>query len=253
MAFADTVDSIVTAVDEIGFCMVPAVLKSAEACRLREIIDELLALEPVPKRSSYDHHTSADGHRRLLHLAAKHEAFVELLCHPLVMAFCEKYLGSDFVCSTWTSNTLLAGCDTTYWHVDHPFWTIAPPYPVDPPLTAHVIWCLDEFTEENGGTSFIAGSHRRTRLPDDMDYSFESATVTAPAGSVIFAHGACWHSAGRNSSAAPRTGIFGRYARSYIVLQEDLKLQLSSIDKPTPLVERLLGVKQYTPQRGFPY
>jgi ectoine hydroxylase-related dioxygenase (phytanoyl-CoA dioxygenase family) len=247
MALGNTIDKIVAAVDEFGFCLVPSVIGNAEARRLREIIEELLALEPVPN-------TLARGHRRLLHLAAKHGAFVELLCHPLAMAFCEKYLGSDFVCSTWTSNTLIAGADTTYWHVDHPFWTIAPPYPVDPPLTAHVIWCLDEFSEENGGTSFIAGSHRRTRTPEhNADYGFESTTIATPAGSVIFAHGACWHSAGRNRTAASRTAIFGRYARSYIVLQEDMKLQLSAIEKPTPLVDRLLGAKQYTPQKGFPY
>jgi ectoine hydroxylase-related dioxygenase (phytanoyl-CoA dioxygenase family) len=247
MALDDTIDKIVVAVDEFGFCVVPAVIEKAEARRLREITEELLALEPVPN-------TSAHGHRRLLHLAAKHGAFVELMAHPLVMAFCERYLGSDFVCSTWTSNTLLAGADTTYWHVDHPFWTIAPPYPVDPPLTAQVIWCLDEFSEKNGATSFIAGSHRRPHTPEhNADYRFESTTITAPAGSVIFAHGACWHSAGRNSTAAPRTGIFGRYARSYIVLQEDMKQQLPAIDKPTPLVERLLGARQYAPQKGFPY
>jgi ectoine hydroxylase-related dioxygenase (phytanoyl-CoA dioxygenase family) len=189
-----------------------------------------------------------------LHLAAKHEAFLDLMCHPLTIAVCQSYLGEDFVCSTWTSNTALPGADLTYWHVDHPYWTIAPPYPVEPPLTAHTIWCLDEFSEDNGATKFIPGSHRRTHLPDhNGDYDDEGVTVEAPVGSVIFAHGACWHSAGRNTTDASRTAIFGRYARSFIVTQEDMRGQLTAIASPSPLVERLLGAKQYVPQRGLPY
>jgi hypothetical protein len=72
-------------------------------------------------------------------------------------------------------------------------------------------------------------------------------------GSVIFAHGACWHSGGKNITGNPRTGIFGRYARSYIIPQEEMKDQLKAIKDPTPIVERLLGGKQYIPQKGFPY
>jgi ectoine hydroxylase-related dioxygenase (phytanoyl-CoA dioxygenase family) len=238
---------IIAEVNEHGFCVVPSVLPGADALRLRTIVDTLRARESRPDDEKL-------GHRRVLHLAAKHDAFVSLLCHPLALAVCEKYLGADFVCSTWTSNTALPAADLTYWHVDHPYWTIAPPFPVEPPLTAQVIWCLDDFREANGATKFIPGSHRRPHPPKhNADYDHEGVTVEAPAGSVIFAHGACWHSTGYNRSDAPRTAIFGRYARSYIVLQENLKLQLAAIDNPSPLVERLLGAKQYVPQSGLPY
>jgi ectoine hydroxylase-related dioxygenase (phytanoyl-CoA dioxygenase family) len=70
---------------------------------------------------------------------------------------------------------------------------------------------------------------------------------------VIFAHGACWHSAGHNRSNFPRIAIFARYARNFIIPQEDLKHQLTALDAPNELVQRLMGAKQYVPQRGFPY
>ncbi len=242
-----TSEGILSAIDECGFCVVPSVLSSDEAGKLRKIVDQLRDQESYPDADRL-------GHHRVLHLAAKHPAFVELMCHPVTMAVCEKYLGEDFVCSTWTSNTALPGANLTYWHVDHPYWTIAPPFPVEPPLTAHTIWCLDEFSVDNGATRFVPGSHRRTRLPEhNGDYDDEGVTVEAPPGSVIYAHGACWHSAGRNTTDKPRTAIFGRYARSYIVLQEDMKRQLAAVESPTPLVERLLGAKQYVPQAGLPY
>jgi ectoine hydroxylase-related dioxygenase (phytanoyl-CoA dioxygenase family) len=240
-------DRIVSTVEDAGFCVIPSVLSCDEATGLRRIIDELRNLEPRPDEKQL-------GHRRVLHIAAKHPAFVALMSHPIAMSVFERYLGPDFVCSTWTSNTALPGADLTYWHVDHPYWTIAPPYPVDPALTAHAIWCLDDFCESNGATKVVPGSHRRTHLPEhNGDYDHEGITLEAPAGSLIIAHGAIWHSAGRNQTNAPRTGIFGRYARSFIVLQEEMKAQLAAIDDPSPQIERLLGKNQYVPQRGFPY
>lgn len=241
------VDKILHALEEQGLCVVPSVLDIDQAHRLRDLVDQLRGLEA---RTGSD----ALGHHRVLHLAAKHEAFAQLMCHPLAMAVCERYLGADFVCSTWTSNTILPGAGLTYWHVDHPYWTIAPPYPVQTPLTAHVIWCLDDFREDNGATKFILGSHRRPHLPEhNGNYDHEGLDVEAPAGSIVFAHGACWHSAGSNATGAPRTAIFGRYARSFIVLQENMKAQLEAIENPSSLMQRLMGAHQYVPQRGLPY
>ena len=241
------VGAAIAAVNEFGFCVLPGVLSSEQAAQLRQVIDELRAREAAPGGEPL-------GHQRVLHLAAKHAAFVDLMCHRVSVAFCEKYLGTDFICSTWTSNTALPNADLTYWHVDHPYWTIAPPYPVEPPLSAHAIWCLDEFTACNGATKFIPGSHRRTRLPEhNGQYDHEGVTVEAPAGSLIVGHGAIWHSAGRNVTDRPRTAIFGRFARSFMVPQEDMKRQLAAVENPSPLVERLFGKNQYVPQRGLPY
>jgi ectoine hydroxylase-related dioxygenase (phytanoyl-CoA dioxygenase family) len=247
MKLGTLVEQTLTAMDEYGFCVIPGLLPNDEATGLRKIIDQLRERESKPDGGQL-------GHQRVLHLAAKHPAFVALMCHPVTVAVYERYLGVDFVCSTWTTNTSLPDADLTYWHVDHPYWTIAPPYPVDPALTAHAIWCLDEFSESNGATKFISGSHRRTNLPQhNGNYDHEGVSVEAPAGSLIVAHGAIWHSAGRNSSGQPRTAIFGRYARSFVVPQEDMKCQLGVIENPSPLVERLLGKNRYFPQRELPY
>jgi ectoine hydroxylase-related dioxygenase (phytanoyl-CoA dioxygenase family) len=240
-------DRVANVVRQNGFCVVPSLLSSERVERLRAEIDVLL-------RREAKHENDNLGHQRVLHIAAKSDAFVELLSHPVCMAIYSKLLGSDFVCSTWTSNTAFQDSDLTYWHVDHPYWTIASPYPVDYPLTAHAIWCLDDFSEKSGGTKMIPGSHLRTHLPEHKgNYEQEGVTVEASAGSLIVAHGAIWHSAGRNSSASTRTGIFGRYARSFIIPQEDLRRQLDGIADPDSLIERLMGKHQYVPQRTLPY
>lgn len=241
------VDRIMGAMDETGFCVVPDVLSHGEATALANIV---LALQEAEARDD----VAKLGHARVLHLLAKHPIFVQLLTHPIVMAVNEAYLGADCVCSTFSSNCALPGTDLTYWHCDHPYWTIAEPYQVDPPLTAHVIWCLTDMSDKTGGTKFVPGSHRRPYLPKHKaDHDFEALTPDAPAGSLIFAHGACWHSAGRNDTNSARIGIFVRYARSFLIPQEDMRLQLPAIDDPNDLVRRLMGADQYVPQRGYPY
>jgi ectoine hydroxylase-related dioxygenase (phytanoyl-CoA dioxygenase family) len=242
-----TITKILDALNDAGYCIVPSVLPVPLADDLCRIIAELRAREPRTDAAEL-------GHHRVLHIAAKHRAFVDLMCHPVVMQIWERVLGSDFICSTWSSNTVMPSAGCTYWHVDHPYWTIAPPYPVQPALTGQTIWCLDDFTLDNGATKFIPGSHRRDHMPvHEGNYDDEGIAVVAPRGSLILAHGACWHSMGTNHTDTPRTAIFGRYARSFIVPQEEMKLQLPAIDAPSPLVQRLLGMSQYVPQRGFPY
>lgn len=244
---ASLVAGITAAIAAHGYCVVPEVLRPETAQGLRQLIDLVRQAEARPDVSEL-------GHQRVLHLVTKHPAFVELLCHPLPLAVWHDLLGRDFVCSSFTSNTVLPGCDPTYWHVDHPYWTIAPPYPVEPALSGQAIWCLDDFYEANGATLVVPGSHRRTAVPEHRaDHAHEAMTLDAPIGSVILTHGATWHSMGRNRTDAPRTGVLGRFARSFIIPQEDMRRQLDAVEPASPLVRRLLGAEQYVPQRGFPY
>jgi ectoine hydroxylase-related dioxygenase (phytanoyl-CoA dioxygenase family) len=235
------------ALTERGYCVVPSLLRADTAAKLRQLIELIREHEPRPDVAEL-------GHHRVLHLATKHRAFVDLLSHPLLVDVWAEFLGPDFVCSSLTSNTIMPGADPTYWHVDHPYWTIAEPYPVNLPLSGQAIWCLDPFEEENGATMLVPGSHRRPHMPDHQaDLSHESITITAPIGSLILTHGATWHSMGRNTTSAPRTAVLARYARGFIIPQEDMHAQLEAIESPPPLVQRLLGAHQYVPQRGFPY
>jgi ectoine hydroxylase-related dioxygenase (phytanoyl-CoA dioxygenase family) len=243
----DAVAGIVDAMEGTGYCVVPDVLASNEAAEIAGIILDLQA-----KEARED--SEAAGHTRVLHLLAKNSVFLDLLTHPLIVKVNEAYLGKDCICSTFSSNCALPGTDLTYWHCDHPYWTIAEPFQVSPPLTAHAIWCLTDMSAETGGTKFIPGSQKRGYLPKHKgNYDSEGSTPVAPAGSVIFAHGAIWHSAGHNTSPSPRVGIFTRYARSFLIPQEELRLQLAHLEDPPPLVRRLMCGEQYQPQRGFPY
>lgn len=244
-------------IESHGFCVVEGALQASTAKVLRDLLstpDRLIEEKDNAEYVSSEADQHFLLHKRVLALAIKHPAFLELMCHPLALEVCGSLLGGDFFCSTWSANILLPGFRNTYWHVDHPYWTIAPPYPTRPALTIHTIWCLDDFNSDSGGTMFIPGSHNFPHMPDhNQDCSNSAITIEAPRGSVIFAHGAIWHSAGQNSSNISRCAVFGRYARSFVVPQEDLRHQLSQLSEPSQLIRRLMGGEQYTPLRGLPY
>jgi ectoine hydroxylase-related dioxygenase (phytanoyl-CoA dioxygenase family) len=242
-----TVERILDEVRERGFCVVPELLTPREVATLRGTLTAIRELEITSQQQ-------IAGRQRVLHLVAKHACFMRTLTHPLSLTVWRRFLGEDMMCSSLTGHTLMPGAQQIYWHADHPYWTIAPPYPVDLPLAAQTIFFLDDFTEENGATGFIAGSHREPRLPELGTAWPDGAVVaTGPAGSAAFVHGALWHTMRPNCSSAPRSAVLTRFIRSFCVPQEDMRFQLELLENPSEDVVLLLGGKQYRPTRGFPY
>jgi ectoine hydroxylase-related dioxygenase (phytanoyl-CoA dioxygenase family) len=82
-------------------------------------------------------------------------------------------------------------------------------------LQIGVMWALDDFTQENGGTRVVLGSHRFLRswhLPGLSDW--ESAVM--PKGSALFYMGSTWHGGGANQSNAPRMGLINTYSLGWL-------------------------------------
>ena len=71
-----------------------------------------------------------------------------------------------------------------------------------PPLAVSVIWALEDFTEENGATELIPGSHLwGTEHPDDARVR-DGEGDRCPPGSALVFDGATWHRGGANLAVA---------------------------------------------------
>ena len=91
-------------------------------------------------------------------------------------------------------------------------------YPIDiagMELTVGVMWALSDFTEENGGTRVVPGSHRYLRSWHLPDVSTWENTVM-PKGSAVFYLGSTWHGGGANRSNAPRLGMVNTYCLGWL-------------------------------------
>ena len=86
----------------------------------------------------------------------------------------------------------------------------------------NTVWLLDDFTEANGGTRIVPGSHRSGLAgpPEGIEVKHLHQLV-APAGSVLVFNGQCWHGGGANRTGEKRHALFGHYRKDALMFQVD--------------------------------
>jgi ectoine hydroxylase-related dioxygenase (phytanoyl-CoA dioxygenase family) len=112
-------------------------------------------------------------------------------------------------------------------------------------LQIGVMWALDDFTADNGGTRIVVGSHRFLRSWHLPGVSGWEPTVM-PKGSALFYMGSTWHGGGANQSNAPRMGLINTYSLGWLRQESNQYLETPPevARRFSPRLRALLG---YTP------
>jgi len=225
-----------------GFCVVPDLIDKQTIDQARQVLNRLLAEEAKTD-------TSATGSQRVGRLVNKHPVFIELLCNQFVVDVWQQLLGADIICSSWSANTVFPGHESIGWHVDYPYWSKQAPWP-EGLMAGQTVWMLDDFTDENGATGVVPGSHKKAHPPEQPtdQWRDDGKVLTGTAGSVVFADGAWWHTARPNRSKNPRSCLLGMYIMPWFLPQEDMGAQLSDVEDPPELLQQLLGAQQHRPR-----
>jgi ectoine hydroxylase-related dioxygenase (phytanoyl-CoA dioxygenase family) len=238
--------------DRLGYCLVDKALSPAETKHYR------------------DHLEAATGPSgKLMNLIGHDEAFLELAQHPVALDFADYQLGPDFLLSGSNGGIQRPGAEAQRLHSDQAY--VPPPWAY--PTTMNIIWLLDDFTDANGGTRLIPGSHLwnvstargiRTfeQWLDDPVFITEDGkehaagpprppiAVEAPAGTALVMDGRIWHQAGPNSTTDQhRHGAQTYFCRPHIRQQTLFLLSLPKalLDRArtSPLLSRLFGFDLY--------
>ena len=215
--------------------------KKADEARLK--LERLLADEMTDE-------IRAAKTQRVGGIAYKDPIFAELLAHPLIVSIWQSYLADDAViCSTWSANTAYPGYEKYGWHPDYPYWWINQPWPLDK-VCGQTIWLLDDFTEENGGTGYMPGSHLKGCEPPkawNEEWPADAQILTGERGGALVFHGALWHTARPNRSDKARSALLGMYTRPFFLTQEDMLAQLQKVENPSELLRQLMGGARHQP------
>lgn len=109
------------------------------------------------------------------------------------------------------------------------------------PLGVNALFCLDDFTEENGATLVIPASHKLENLPPDAVIRATEQRVVAPAGSFLLLDAMTYHRGSANLTALARRAVNHVYSIGLVRQQIDLPACLGEHFSADPEVRRLLG------------
>jgi hypothetical protein len=237
-----TVADVLADLDRDGYSIVPGVLSRDETESIREELTAIAGAIPYGRNSFEGFHT-----QRIYALFKKTRRMDGPATRPLVLGVLDKVLG-NYQLSAPTGILIGPGEPAQVLHHDDGVYPL--PRPHDQ-VVLTCMWPFDDFTERNGATRLVPGSHRWTdRRPDDTT---EVTIAEMPAGSVLFYVGTLWHGGGANRSDRPRLGVVLEYAASWLRPQENHVLGVPP-DVVATLPERLqelLGYNVYPPFLGY--
>jgi len=184
------------------------------------LADDLLRLEErydvVPSDNSFEGTKTV----RIYNLLAFGELYEAIPVHPEVLPVVERVLDRGCLVSSLSSIAIDAGETAQPIHADDQLIPLAKPHA---PTVCNTMWALTDFTEANGATRIVRGSHLRDHSPD-YGKPYDSIAAEMPKGSVLVWHGSLWHGGGANTTEERRVGIAMNYCAGFIRQQENQQL-----------------------------
>jgi ectoine hydroxylase-related dioxygenase (phytanoyl-CoA dioxygenase family) len=223
-----------------GFTIVHDVFDAERARFLRASIDRLEHdLGVAPAGNSFE----GAATWRIYNLLAHGEAFEAIPLEPAVLPIVEGVLDRECLVSSVSSIVIGPGETAQPIHADDQVMPLAKPHV---PTVCNTMWALTEFTEANGATRVIPGSHLADHSPTSGQ-QYESIPAEMPAGSVLIWHGSLWHGGGANTTDSRRYGIAMNYCAGWVRQQENqqLGLDLEQVRRFPPRLQQLCGFGTY--------
>jgi ectoine hydroxylase-related dioxygenase (phytanoyl-CoA dioxygenase family) len=228
---------------EDGYVIVSGLMPADDVHVARQELTRVLEATPAGRNLFEGFRT-----QRVYALFAKTRAFDQAAVHPLLLEVLDVVLG-QYQLSAPTGIRIGPGEQAQILHRDDVIYPLPQPHP---PVVVNTMWPLDEFTEANGATRFVPGSHhwdpsRHATLDDPV------RVATIAPGSVMFYLGSLWHGGGANRTGAPRLGVILEYAVSWLRQQENqiLAVPRSVVRQLPQRLQELLGYNIYPPFMGY--
>jgi ectoine hydroxylase-related dioxygenase (phytanoyl-CoA dioxygenase family) len=237
-----SVDEVVAALDEDGFAVVKNLLPEPELTAARADMHRVLAGVPGGRNQFEGAHT-----RRVYALFAKTRVFDAPAIHPLVLGVLDRELGHCQL-SAPTGIEIGPGEVAQILHHDDAIYPV--PRPHDE-FVLNTMWALDDFTEANGATRIVPGSHRW--VGEKPDAHTPTVAAEMPAGSVLFYLGSLWHGGGANTTGQARLGVILEYVASWLRPQENhfLGVPAETARQLPERLQELLGYNIRPPFMGY--
>ena len=228
--------------DTQGYLILKNIMDTNWLQAIRERFETLIAEEG--RAAGLEVHQEA-GTRRLANLVDKGEVFDGIYQHPKVLAAVYHILGRPFKVSSVHGRDALPSEGAQALHADWGPRDVNAPYSV-----ANSLWMLDDFTEQNGATRLLPGSHLKAGAPKDYVDPAQSqpgeVLAVAPKGSVLVWNAHTWHGGTKNRTQGCRRALHAYFVVRESPQQTDQQTMLGDATKArlSPSAKYLLDVTE---------
>lgn len=214
--------------DEHGYCLRANALSPQQVASVKARLLDQAAGEIADGVAARDGGLEGDDrapapNQRVFNMLDKGEEFWQLLLHPIVDEIVCYLLGEHVISSSVTANIANPGGQPMALHSDQGYVDV----PITNAVVCNTLWMLSDFTEENGGTNLIPGSHHWNRYPDLVDDYSQCVALEGPTGTACVFDGRVWHGTGPNrTEGTSRVGLLNYWCRPWLRQQENMAASL---------------------------
>lgn len=223
--------------DTKGYCRFPDVVPQELLNRLRLQIDEAIEtdLKSDLTRGQYSYLAHNKG-----------DCFITLLEMSPVQEYLDLILGYSCIIHSYNMIRIAPDQNNPVQNSIHrDSQRFCRPYL----LSIQILYLIDDFTNENGATYLLAGSHKSASKPTEENFYAKADRVIGKAGDAVIFDSMAWHAGGQNKTKDHRRGITIVYTRPFMKQQIDLPRATKPeiLDQLSPRCKRLLGFDARVP------
>ncbi|MGH7812479.1 MAG: phytanoyl-CoA dioxygenase family protein [Candidatus Binataceae bacterium] len=181
---------------------------------------------------------------RVGNLLVHGKAFEAIPVHSNILPIVEGVLGDGPLVSSLSSISIGPGEAAQGIHSDDILIPLEKPHRA---IICNTMWAIAGFTEENGATRIVPGTHKLDHSPQYGKH-YDSIPAAMKRGSVLVWHGSLWHGGGANRTVDQvRIGIAMNYCAGYIRQQENqqLGIPIEIVKQFSPRLKELVGYGVY--------
>ena len=243
IAARDEIDEIAAELRVNGYAVLPSGLSPETIDQLKMCLDRVYE-EQVREIGGQDQLRKINDADIARCVLAYEPEFLKLAaCAPL-MELARRILGQEFV--LMMQNGIINHPERenyqAKWHRDlnYQHWTSTQP------LAINALFCLDKFTNENGATHVLPGTHHVREFPTDRFVRTFEKQIEAPAGSFLILDAMLYHRAGINTSRSVRRAVNHVIGLPFMAQQIDIPeiMKRRGMVRPQdPAMQKYLGFR----------
>jgi ectoine hydroxylase-related dioxygenase (phytanoyl-CoA dioxygenase family) len=227
-------------IEKDGYAILEGVIEPDLVTALR---DDLLRLERELAIQPASNDFEGRQTWRIYNLLVHGPLYERIPVHGAVLPVVEGVLDDGCLISSLSSISIGPGETAQPIHADDQLIPLDKPHRA---IVCNTMWALTDFTEANGATRLVPGSHKADGSPR-YGGEYESIPAEMEAGSVLVWHGSLWHGGGANRTDERRVGVAMNYCAGFIRQQENQQLGIPReiAARFAPRLQRLVGYGVY--------